>query len=144
MSYDEVIDGSQGPAVATFNATDPEGSSILWDLKGTDAASFTISNSGALRFVDPPDYEDPQDRAAMVDQGDDNAADDPADFILTTPGSDAGMRTYDVVVRAIENRSNRTPASERTWPAQTVERHVRVTVQNGGRTRRAHPVMDSA
>ena len=126
VSYDEIIDptttAAQAPAVATFAASDPEGSSILWDLKGADAPLFTIAG-GILKFAETPDYEDAQDSAAVVVAG-------TADYFLTTPLADADMNTYDVVVRAIEDRSRRLPVDERSWPAQTIERHVRVTVDN--------------
>ena len=126
VSYDEIIDptttAAQAPAVATFAASDPEGSVILWNLKGADAPLFTI-NGGVLRFAETPDYEDAQDSAAEVVAG-------TADYRLTTPLADADSNTYDVVVRAIEDRSRRQPVDERSWPAQTIERHVRVTVDN--------------
>ena len=47
--------------VATYRATDPERSRVTWSLSGTDDGSFTISNTGALSFGSPPDYEDPRD-----------------------------------------------------------------------------------
>ena len=69
VSYDEIIDArisaSQAPAVATFAATDPEGSGILWDVKGADAPLFTITG-GVLKFAETPDFENPQDRAAVT------------------------------------------------------------------------------
>ena len=127
VSYDEIIDASisasQAPAVATFAANDPEGSGILWDVKGADAPLFTITG-GVLKFVETPDFEDPQDRVAET-----GATPTVNDYLMTTPDADAGMNTYDVVVRAIEDRTDR-PAAERSWPAQTIERHVRVTVDN--------------
>ena len=78
-----------------------------------------------LKFAETADYENPQDRAA-------DPPTEAADYLLTTPLADAAMNTYDVVVRAIENRSVRQPASERSWPAQTAERHVQITVVNVG------------
>ena len=50
-----------GP-VLTYTSMDPEGMGIDWSLTGPDAGSFTISG-GALRFVNPPDYESPKDVA---------------------------------------------------------------------------------
>ena len=41
-------------AVATFRATDPERESIEFD---TDNAAFTVDANGALKFVNPPDFE---------------------------------------------------------------------------------------
>ena len=48
-------------AVATYVGTDPEGDTISWDLRGADAALFTISAGGVLKFVTAPDYENPLD-----------------------------------------------------------------------------------
>ena len=47
-------------AVATYVGTDPEGDTISWDLRGADAALFTIAG-GVLKFVNSPDFEDPKD-----------------------------------------------------------------------------------
>ena len=52
VSYDE----NSTTRVATFNATDPEGKTIIWSVAGTDDDDFTISN-GVLTFESPPDYE---------------------------------------------------------------------------------------
>ena len=50
-------------AVATYTATDPEGTAISsWTLTGTDADAFTIEG-GVLRFAKTPDYETPADIA---------------------------------------------------------------------------------
>ena len=44
-------------AVATYTATDPEGTAITsWSLDGTDAEDFMIDN-GVLTFAKPPNYE---------------------------------------------------------------------------------------
>ena len=48
-------------AVATFAASDPEGTTLDWSLTGTDAGDFTISSGGVLRFSSTPDYENAQD-----------------------------------------------------------------------------------
>ena len=54
-------------AVASFDATDPEGDSIMWELEsegadGVDNADFEISSAGVLTFKESPDYESPTDR----------------------------------------------------------------------------------
>ena len=54
VSYPE---NGTGP-VSTYTAIDPEGATIDWSLKGTDAAKFTI-DGGVLEFKASPDYEDP-------------------------------------------------------------------------------------
>ena len=94
-------------AVATYVGTDPEGDSISWDLRGADAALFTIAG-GVLKFVNPPDFEDRKDVVGT------NTA---------TPDADADGNTYSVVVRAIASR-----ASGDTGPAETVDTTVTVTV----------------
>jgi glucose/arabinose dehydrogenase len=43
-------------------ATDPEGSALTYSIAGgADAARFTITAAGLLRFVTPPDFEAPAD-----------------------------------------------------------------------------------
>ena len=48
-------------AVATYVGTDPEGDTISWDLRGADAALFTIGG-GVLEFRAAPDYENPKEQ----------------------------------------------------------------------------------
>jgi glucose/arabinose dehydrogenase len=45
-------------------ATDSDGNVVTFAISGTDAARFTISGSGALSFVAPPDFEAPADAGA--------------------------------------------------------------------------------
>ena len=50
-----------GTTVATYSASDPEGATIFWLApEGADARRFAISG-GVLRFVEPPDFEKPDD-----------------------------------------------------------------------------------
>ena len=111
------IDGDGAPntaAVATYVGTDPEGATISWDVRGADAALFTI-NGGVLKFRTAPDYENPKD----VDGDDPNVdGDDTA-----TPDAVAGNNVYDIVIRAIASR-----APGDTGPAETVDTQVTVTV----------------
>ena len=105
------IDEDDAPntaAVATYVGTDPEGTTISWDLRGADASFFTI-NGGVLQFVNSPDFEDPKDRSG------DNTATPDAEG---TPDN-----TYSVVIRAIASR-----ASDDTGPAEAVDTRVDVTV----------------
>ena len=111
VSYPE-IDKGDAPntaAVATYVGTDPEGDSISWDLRGADAALFTIAG-GVLQFVNPPDFEDLKDVVGT------NTA---------TPDADANGNTYSVVIMAITSR-----ASDDTGPAETADTTVTVTVTN--------------
>ena len=45
--------------VATYEAEDPEGTEIRWEIEDTDDEHFRISDEGVLRFITPPDYENP-------------------------------------------------------------------------------------
>ena len=104
------IDADDAPNtadVATYAGTDPEGDTISWDLRGADAALFTIGG-GVLKFKAAPDYENPRDVMGT------NTA---------TPDADASQNTYSVVVRAIASRD-----SGNTGPAETVDTPVTVTV----------------
>ena len=47
--------------VATYEAEDPEGTEIRWEIEDTDDEHFRISDEGVLRFITPPDYENPVD-----------------------------------------------------------------------------------
>ena len=96
-------------AVATYVGTDPEGDSISWDLRGADAALFTIAG-GVLRFRAAPDYENPRDIV-----GTNTATSDEAII--------AGDNKYAIVIRAIASR-----ISGDTGPAETVDTTVVVTV----------------
>ena len=109
VMYPEIDKGGapNTAAVATYVGTDPEGNTISWDLRGADAALFTIAG-GVLKFVNSPDYENPKDVAGA------NTA---------TPDATADDNVYDIVIRAIGSR-----ASGDTGPAETVDTPVTVTV----------------
>ena len=47
--------------VYTFRASDPQRGVIAWSLSGPDVGDFSISESGALTFNSPPDFESPAD-----------------------------------------------------------------------------------
>ena len=47
--------------VATYEAEDPEGTAIRWEIEDTDEEHFRISEDGVLSFRKPPDYENPVD-----------------------------------------------------------------------------------
>ena len=110
-SYPEIDeDGAPNTAaVETYVGTDPEEDTISWDLRGADAALFTI-DGGMLKFREAPDYENPRDVAGA------NTA---------TPDADADGNTYSVVIRAIASR-----VSGDTGPAETVDTTVTVTVMD--------------
>ena len=108
VDYPEIEDGEPNTAaVATYVGADPEGNTISWDLRGADAALFTIAG-GVLEFMAAPDFENPKDVI-----GTDTA----------TPDAVAENNVYDIVIRAIASR-----ASGYTGPAETVDTTVTVTV----------------
>ena len=47
--------------VYTFRATDPQRRPITWLLSGIDAGAFDLTDSGALTFASPPNFESPSD-----------------------------------------------------------------------------------
>ena len=47
--------------LGTYEAEDPEGTEITWQIEDTDAEHFRISEDGVLTFVKSPDYENPID-----------------------------------------------------------------------------------
>lgn len=68
--------------VTTFQAYDADGDIITYSISGTDADLLSIgSSSGILSFIDPPDYENPQDNDL------DNI------YVLTVTASDGELAT---------------------------------------------------
>ena len=52
----------QTQILATYSATDPEGSAISrWGLSGSDGGDFLVSENGELTFRNVPDYDSPAD-----------------------------------------------------------------------------------
>ena len=109
ITYPEIDkDGAPNTAaVATYVGDDPEGGTISWDLRGADAALFTI-DGGVLKFRAAPDYENPRDVSGL------NTA---------TATSTASNNVYSIVIRAIASRD-----SDDTGPAETVDTPVAITV----------------
>ena len=68
-------------AIYTYRATDPEAGDVTWGLSGTDSSAFSISETGALAFNNPPDYERP------TDSGRDNV------YLVTIEASDDQFNT---------------------------------------------------
>ena len=52
--------------VYTFRASDPQRQILTWSLEGDDRGDFDLSDTGAMTFISPPDFESP------VDDGSDN------------------------------------------------------------------------
>jgi glucose/arabinose dehydrogenase len=55
-----VVENSVGVAYQA-SATDSDGDPVTLSLSGTDAARFTISGTGEVRFASPPNFERPTD-----------------------------------------------------------------------------------
>ena len=65
MSDSAVADENSAASFYTAAATDPEGSTLSYALRGGDAALFSIdSASGAIAFLAPPDFESPSGQYA--------------------------------------------------------------------------------
>ena len=56
----EAVPAIISTALRTYEATDPEGLVISWDVSGPDAGKFEISG-GALTFGEQPNFETPRD-----------------------------------------------------------------------------------
>ena len=83
--------------VYTFRASDPQtGTTIRWSLTGTDAGALAISDSGALTFSSPPDFESPADLnrdnvyELAVAAADDEGNTDRVDCTITVTDVDEG------------------------------------------------------
>ena len=82
VSYEE----NRTDTVATYTASDPEGTSITWSLSGDDAEDFVI-NEGVLTFGATPNFED------AADANTDNV------YLVTVEASDGSVKgTLDVTV----------------------------------------------
>ena len=92
----------------TFRATDPEGGDVSWGLSGTDSSAFTMSETGALSFTNPPDYEQP------ADSGRDNM------YEVTIRASDGrNTGTLDVTVTVTDHNEGQEPTISTRRPPST-------------------------
>ena len=93
----------------TFRATDPEGGDVSWGLSGTDSSAFTMSETGALSFTNPPDFEQP------ADSGRDNV------YNVTVQASDAAFNTagLDVTVTVTDHNEGVEPTISTRRPPAT-------------------------
>lgn len=83
--------------IYTFRASDPQRGTITWSLSGTDAGVFSISETGALTFNSPPDFENPRDvdrdnvyRLTVV-ATDDEGYTDRVSFAITVTNHNEGV-----------------------------------------------------
>ena len=85
--------------VYTAMATDADGDTLSYSLSGTDAARFTIDpNTGAVRFIASPDFENPDDA------GGNNVYD-----ITVTASDDDNSTDHDVAI-TVTNINDNTPS----------------------------------
>ena len=56
-------------AVANYQAEDPDGLGIRWEVTGPDAVDFTLTD-GTLKFKTPPDFENATDRGLNLNPSD--------------------------------------------------------------------------
>ena len=81
----EYAENGTGP-VETYNAVDPEGTAIEWDVSGADADLFGIEG-GVLTFKESPNFEDEKDKAGTG---------------TSTPDAAALDNIYEVMVEATD------------------------------------------
>ena len=115
--YDE---NGTGP-VATFTATDPEGAGVDWDLKGTDAALFSIDANGVLTFKKSPNFETPLDIARPLVEEDLTAVPP----VIGVVAEEAIDNDYLVTVVAAEKR-----AADAEGETKSSALDITVTVKN--------------
>ena len=101
------ISGSSSPSVAegttsvaTYRASGPNAASATWTLGGADAADFSISNAGVLRFATTPDYDDP------ADAGGDNVY----EVAVTATDSEGASDSIDVTVTVTDVDDTQQPS----------------------------------
>ena len=105
LSFREEATGT----VASYRATDPEGGTIRWLVGGSDGNDFRISETGALTFVSPPDYESPagvngNEYLVTVQARDDGGKTASLDVTVTvTPVNEPPTVTGDTVLSVDEN-----------------------------------------
>ena len=99
----------------TALATDGDGDTLTYSLSGTDAARFTIDpNTGAVRFVASPDFENPDDAGGdniynIIVTASDNTAGttdtNQAVAITVTDANDAPVFSSPATASVAENQS---------------------------------------
>ena len=118
--------------VYTFRASDPQtGTTIRWSLTGTDAGALAISDSGALTFSSPPDFESPADlnrdnvyELAVV-AADDEGNTDRVDFAVTVTDVDEGPQI------SLEGAAT-TSVPENTADTQVLAKYTATDPENPG------------
>ena len=91
-------------------ASDPDGDALSYSIRGTDADAFTIdSATGAIRFVAPPDFENPADTdrnnvyELTLSVSDSNGGSARLDISITISDvTDTGQRYLDRIFSEVE------------------------------------------
>ena len=98
-------------AVYTAVATDADGDPLMYSLSGTDAGLFTIdATTGAVSFINPPDFEAPGDAGGdnaydiTVTASDGTGSTDQAVTITVTDVNDAPVFSSPATATAAENQ----------------------------------------
>ena len=128
IHYAENGDGE----VRDFDSTDPEGSTIEWNVRGVDAADFDIdSSTGVLTFKESPDFENPTDRAHAEITQDLNGDGDTDGTFETIDATNVATpyvpnNEYQITVSATEMRVG----DSAPLPAKRTDRYLTVVVGN--------------
>ena len=92
--------------VGTYRATDPEGEAVQWrSLAGADAAAFSLSSNGVLKFNSPPDFETQSSYSVTLRAQDVGTA---------SPNRITHTETLDVTVKIVDVNEAPTITSGRT------------------------------
>ena len=108
----------------TYRASDPEKEEISWTVRGADGNLFEMSESGALEFRTPPDYEN------AADTGGDN------EYVVTVVAGDQGGLEGTLEVRVTVTDENEGPEITGTRTFTIRENRNWWERATGGETRR--------
>ena len=97
----------------TAMATDGDGDTLTYSLSGTDAVRFTIDpTTGAVSFIAPPDFENPDDAGGdnvyditVTASDDTNQADQDVTITVTNENDNDPIFTSDASVSVAENQT---------------------------------------
>ena len=114
FTSDATVNAAENQIAAyTTVATDGDGDDLTYSLSGTDAARFTIDPAtGAVRFIAPPDFENPDDAGRnnvydiVVTASDGpNDANQPVAITVTNVNDNTPSFTSDATASVTENRT---------------------------------------
>ena len=121
-----VDENHTGAVFAHPIATDADGDTVTYTLTGTDSASFTIHDLGSdqyeLRFVNPPDYENPGDLAHTATDPTTDAAGNRVYIFYVTATSGTGQRELSSEAQRFEvTVTDVTPPAKPAAPTVTAD-----------------------